>query len=78
MCIMFLRLYFVARAAFNYSIYSDAYSRNICKNHDFYPGFRFILKSRLINSPEWTVTTMFVCSVLVLAFILRVFEVRYA
>lgn len=75
---MFLRLYFILRASFNYSIYSDAYSRNICKNHDFYPGFRFILKSRLVNNPETTVLTMLVTSVLVLAFMLRVFEVRYA
>ena len=58
LCLIFARLYFVVRAFFNYSVYSDAYSRNICRNHDFYPGFRFILKSSLVNDPEWTAGMM--------------------
>ena len=74
---MFLRMYFVVRALFNYSVYSDAYSRNICKNHDFYPGFRFICKSSLSNNPETTVFSMFFFFTLVLAFILRVCEISY-
>jgi len=78
MCLMYLRLYFVVRACFNYSVYSDAFSRNICKNHDFYPGFRFILKSRLASAPETTVMIMFFGSVVVLSFMLRVFELRFA
>lgn len=31
LCFMFLRLFFLFRAMFNYSIYSDAYSRKVCK-----------------------------------------------
>lgn len=77
MCLMFMRIYFIIRAVFNYSIYSNSFSRNICKNHDFYPGFRFIFKSALSSMPELTVTLMFFVSTFIFAFILHVCEDNY-
>ena len=77
MCFMFFRIFFGFRAIFNYSIYSDAYSRKVCKYYDFYPGFRFILKSNFISNPVTTIVTLFSLSVINLAFLLRVFELRF-
>lgn len=42
---MFLRIYFLIKCCFNYSIYTDLFSKQLCREQGFYPGFRFILKS---------------------------------
>lgn len=42
---MFLRIYFIFKCLFNYSMYSDDFSKRLCKSHGFYPGFRFVVKS---------------------------------
>lgn len=52
MCFMLLRFYFLFKAIFNYSQLSNAFSKRLCRLHDFYPGFRFILKSNFIERPE--------------------------
>lgn len=75
---MFLRIYFVFKCLFNHSIYSDAFSKRLCKNHGFYPGFRFVVKSQFRSHPERTVLVLFTMTVLVLAYILRIFEMRFA
>ena len=74
---MLFRQYFVIRALFNYNSLSGAYSKRLCKMHDFYPGFRFILKSIFVNYSELTVIVMFVLSTFNLAYVLRVSELRY-
>ena len=75
---MFFRLYFLFRCKFNYSKFTDAYSKKICQQYDFYPGFRFILKSKFVNNPEKAVFTLFSITVFLAAYILRIFEMRYA
>lgn len=77
LCFMLFRMYFVVRAGFNYNYLSDAYSKRLCRMHNFYPGFRFILKSIFVGNPEATVMSMFLLSNLVLSYVLRVFEIRY-
>lgn len=75
---MFLRLFFLFRCLFNYSLYNDAYSKKICRQNGFYPGFRFILKSLFVIEPTFTVLTLFVCTVFILAYVIRVFEVHFS
>ena len=75
---MFLRIYFVYKCIFNYSIYTDAYSKKLCKEYGFYPGFRFILKSKFIKYPSQTIFILFLSTILVISYILRIFEVYYS
>ena len=42
--IMWFRLFFLIRSIFNYSIYTDAYSKKLCKSYGFTAGARFTLK----------------------------------
>ena len=76
--IMFLRLFFLFRCIFNYSIYTDAFSKRLCRQYGFYPGFRFIFKCLFVIVPSRTVITMFTCTIFFFAYIIRVFEVHYA
>ena len=74
LAIMFLRVFFVLKSIARYSIYTDAFSKKLCRDYNFYPGFRFIYKSRFITNPSATVTMLFVCSICVLSYLLRIFE----
>ena len=49
---MLLRVYFLMKCHFNYSIYTDLFSKQLCREHGFYPGVRFILKSKFVKNPE--------------------------
>ena len=42
--LMWFRIYFLIRSIFNYSIYTDAYSKKLCKSYGFTAGARFTLK----------------------------------
>ena len=41
---MWLRMYFLIRTVFNYSIYSDALSKKICKSYGVDANVRYIIK----------------------------------
>ena len=74
----FLRVYFVVRAIFNYNIYMDLYSKRLCKSqYGFTANIRFTFKSLLKQDPGLLVTTMTVASIIILAYILRIFELPY-
>lgn len=75
---MFTRLFFLFRCRFNYSIYTDAYAKKLCREHGFYPGFRFIFKCNFSTAPEKTVVVLFVFTISVLSYMYRIFEVQYA
>lgn len=45
--LMFLRLFFLFRTVFNYSEYTDAYSKTICNKYGFTSNNRFALKCYL-------------------------------
>ena len=75
---MFLRLYFLFRSYFNYSIYTDAYSKRLCKEYGLYPGFRFIFKSKFVTEPATMILTLFIITIFVISYVLRIFELRYA
>jgi len=44
LALMFFRVFFVVRSIFNYSIYTDAYSKKLCKSYGFSAGVRFTFK----------------------------------
>mmetsp|Transcript_17377 Transcript_17377/g.12417 ORF Transcript_17377/g.12417 Transcript_17377/m.12417 type:complete len:197 (+) Transcript_17377:245-835(+) len=74
---MFARLYFCFRAIFNYSMFTDLYAKRLCESYGFTANVRFAMKCFLIKHPVTTVTVVLVSSVVVLAYILRIFEAPY-
>ena len=74
---MFLRLYYLIRASFNYRIYSDALSKKVCKAYGFDSGFKFAVKCKLLIDPEATVCIMFIGTVCIFAYLVRIFEIPY-
>lgn len=77
LAVMWLRIYFLLRSIFNYSIYTDAYSKKLCKSYGFSAGVRFTFKCQMIINPEWTVFIMFMATVLILGYLMRIFEIPY-
>ena len=73
----FLRIYFVIRAFFNYNIYMDLYSKKLCKTYGFTANIRFTFKSLLKTSPGILVLTITFGSILLLSYLLRIFELPY-
>ena len=71
---MFLRLFFVVRAIFNYNIFTDVYAKKLCKSYGFTAGQRFTFKSILKTKPEMTVMVMTLGSILIFAYIIRITE----
>ena len=75
--IMFFRLFFVIRMLFSYSMYTDAYSKKLCNSYGFSGGTRFVLKSMMLLEPGKSVVFLFVFSVLIFAYLIRIFELPY-
>jgi voltage-gated potassium channel len=74
---MALRLFLVVRVFINYSPYTDMYSKKLCEMYGFYTDMSFALKSRLLNYPVKTISTLFVAFVLVYSYLIRIFEAPY-
>lgn len=74
---MWLRIFFVVRSIFNYSVYTDAYSKKLCQSYGFSAGVRFTFKCQMIVNPEWTVFIIFTSMVFIFSYILRVFEIPF-
>lgn len=74
---MFLRLFFVLRAVFNYNMYMDSFAKKLCHSYGFTANVRFTFKALIKTDPGKTVTSLFLASVVILAYQLRVFEIRY-
>ena len=75
---MFLRIYFIFKCVFNYSVYNDAFSKKLCKDYGFYPGFGFIMKTKFVKSPRLTLVLLFTLTVSVLAYIVHIFEMYFS
>ncbi len=75
--VMFLRIFFVIRAIFNYNMYTDVFAKKLCRSYGFTANVRFTFKSLLKTDPARTVSVTMLGSVMVLAYCLRVFEVQY-
>ena len=74
---MLLRLFFLARTIINYSVYTDAYSKKLCKSYGFTSGVRFALKVQCVMRPSYFVGSLFFTNIMVMSYILRVFEIPY-
>ena len=72
---MFLRIFFLIRAVFNYNMYTDVYAKKLCRSYGFTANVRFTFKSLLKTDPAMTVCTTMLLSVVVLAYCMRVFEI---
>lgn len=44
LAVMWFRVYFLVRSIFNYSIYTDAYSKKLCQTYGFSANVRFTFK----------------------------------
>ena len=74
----FLRIYFVIRAIFNYNLYMDLYSKKLCKQeYGFTANIRFTFKSLLKTQPGLLVMSISIGSIVVLSYLLRIFELAY-
>ena len=71
---MFMRVYFLIRTIFNFSIYQDLNSRKICTNNRFESNTSFCLKAFIRKSPGTTILFTAVLSVMWLSYLLRIFE----
>jgi len=74
---MFVRVYFLLRAIFNYSMYTDTYAKKLCRNYGVSANVRFSFKCLLIRYPGQTIVMTFSLSVLIIAYLLRIFELPY-
>ena len=74
---MWIRVYFVVRCLFNYSIYTDAHSMKLCRFYGFPANVQFTFKCYILTKPERTAICLFACTIFILAYILRIFEMPY-
>ena len=65
------------RAVFNYVQYMDLYSKKLCKKYGFTANIRFTFKALLKLNPGLLVSTITGGSIVVLAYLLRIFELPY-
>ena len=71
---MFFRTYFLVRAVLNYSKYTDSFARKLCKTYGVSSGLRYSFRCYMTSHPGTTIGSLFISSVLVLAYVLRIFE----
>ena len=74
-CFMFFRIYFAIKWRFNADKYNDAFSKELCKSHGFYPSNWFILKTKFAKNTSKVVLTIFLVSVFILSFWIVTFEI---
>lgn len=72
---MFLRLYYLVRAIFNYNMYMDSFAKKLCRSYGFTANVRFTFKALLRTNPARTVSVLMLASVFILAYQLRIFEI---
>lgn len=77
LALMFIRVMFLFRASINYSIFMDIYSKKLCKSYGFTANVRFALKCFVRSNPGTTVFVMLISSVLMAAYLIRIFELPY-
>ena len=77
MAAMCLRLFFLVRTIFNYSIYTDPFSKKLCETYGFTSGVSFTFKCQLLIHPINTVITIFFLTIFISAYLIRLFEMPY-
>ena len=72
--LMFLRIYFLIRSVFNHSVYTDAFFKKLCREYGFNSGVRFTFKCHLATNPGKTICYLFFGTLMIIAYIYRIFE----
>ena len=72
--IMILRVFFMFRTASNYIVYTDAFSKKICRENGVHNSQAFIYKCMFANQPELTMGLSFLFFVLLSGYLVRIFE----
>ena len=75
--LMFVRVIFLIRAIFNYSTFTDLYSKRLCESYGFTANVRFTFKCLIIRNPGLTTFCTIFVSTFMLAYFLRIFEIEY-
>ena len=76
--VMFFRFHGVIRHLERYHEFTDIYSKQVCKTvYNFIPSRLFSIKIELIENPSRMAIILFSVSILILAQILRIFELPY-
>lgn len=77
LALMFIRCVLLLRTIFNYSTFTDLYSKKLCESYGFTANVRFTFKCLIIRDPGLTVVCTLAASTLIVAYILRIFEIEY-
>jgi len=76
--VMFLRIFACVRHTERYHEYTDIYSKKICQSYyGFVPSRLFSTKIEMIENPTRIAVLMFLSSTIILAEILRIFELPW-
>jgi len=75
--IMAFRGFFLIRAIFNYSVYTDSYSKKLCQQYGFESSMIYAMLCELTYNPMRFISLLFVLFVTVYAYLLRIYEQPY-
>mmetsp|Transcript_9092 Transcript_9092/g.6847 ORF Transcript_9092/g.6847 Transcript_9092/m.6847 type:complete len:211 (-) Transcript_9092:829-1461(-) len=74
---MFLRIYFLVRTLFNFTIYTDLYSKKVCVKHGFEASTYFYVKALFVKRTGLVIFMVSAISIMLLSYVLRIFERVY-
>ena len=74
---MFLRLYFLFKTLFSWSIYRDEYAKKLSKSNGIISDLRFIFKCLLETFPAATISMLFFLTIIILSYIIRIIELPF-
>lgn len=75
--LMFFRIYFLLRTMLNYTIFTDLQARKMCAQHNVKVDLSFCTKALMLTQPGNTMVITSTLSILILSYILRIFEMPY-
>lgn len=75
--LMFLKIIFVLRYIENHSMFTNAYSKMICKKYNFTAGIRFALRCHFELYPGVSIFLMFVITIVVQSYLIRIYELPF-
>lgn len=71
---MFARIYFAVKSMLKYSSFMNPFAKKVCNAYGFENSLSFTIKSFLDTNPEATAAYIFIVTVFIFAYIIRVFE----
>ena len=74
---MFLRVFLFVRNFFNYSHFTDVYARRVCERYGFTANTRFGFKCYILRTPVKTLMFTMLGTILLMTYLLRIFENPY-